>query len=109
MSQVHTLLQFDMNYSQTVLSNHLPDSCSIKNEPTLPASEEPPSLGYDIVSRKRSIAISALGIVVTNGITPAVLFYGLAYGEFLKLISILFSDLNTTTQAQIFPSPLSSI
>ena len=43
------------------------------------------------MSRKRSIAISALSIVVTNGIIPAVLFYGLAYGEFLKLIPILFS------------------
>ena len=89
MSQVHTLLQFDMNYSQTIHSTHPPDS--IKNEPNLPTSEEPPSLGYDIVSKRRSIAISALGIVVTNGITPAVLFYGLAYGGFLKLISILFS------------------
>ena len=79
-----------MNYSQTTLSTHPPDSYSIKNDPTLPASEGPPSLGYDIVSRKRSIAISALSIVVTNGITPAVLFYGLEYGEFLKLISILF-------------------
>lgn len=40
-----------------------------------------PSLEYDIASKRRSIASSAVIILLINGLIPAVLYYILQYGE----------------------------
>jgi hypothetical protein len=71
-----------MNDSQTSLS-HDPLACLNKSpEVALQDPEGPPSLGYDIASKKRSIVTNALSIVALNGITPAALYYILQYGAY---------------------------
>lgn len=47
---------------------------------TVTAESNFPSLRYDIASKKQSIAISALIILLVNGFTPAVVYYILQYG-----------------------------
>jgi hypothetical protein len=76
---------------QTVPSESTFSLESFSDKPTtFPISESLPLLDYDIASRRRSIAISSLSIVLINGVIPAVLFYGLLYGVSLKLVHILF-------------------
>ncbi|KAF8494301.1 hypothetical protein JB92DRAFT_2796637 [Gautieria morchelliformis] len=68
-----------MNDSRTSLSSE-PLARLSKPEFPFQEPEGPPSLGYDIASKKRSIAISALIILVVNGITPAAIYYIFQYG-----------------------------
>ena len=77
------VLFIDMNNSEIPLSNYPLDSArSDKCEIAIPEHEGAPSLGYDIASKKRSIAISSLTILIINGIAPALLFYILEYGMY---------------------------
>ena len=77
-----------MNSSQTSLpSTYSFESAYSDNfRVEIPEPEGPPSLGYDIASKKRSIAIKSFSIVLVNGILPAALFYTLKFGAFLQLM-----------------------
>ena len=85
-----------MNESHVALSTYPLDFSRSNDRISFPKVQGPPSLDYDIASKKRSIAISSLSIVTTNGVIPVLLYYILKYGAY-RVCAHVTTDLHCLT------------